>query len=126
MSAKFNPSKEGMVIAVSAGALLDLRREKKIFKTRGPEAYERHMERTRKVPLKPGAAFSFIRKILDLAVSTDPQKPLVEVVLFTGNNQKSAGRILHSIQHYNLRIEIGALLSGNHHNVELLKQFCMF
>lgn len=112
-----------MIIAVSAGALFDMRREKAIFREKGQPAYVKHMRKNETTPLGPGPAMRFVQKICRYNSRHNLDQPPVKIILYTGNNETTGMRILNSVDHYDLDIEVGALLCGNSHNLNLLKEF---
>lgn len=101
-------------IMVSASALFDLREEDEIYK-KDPKAYIDMMVGMREVPLKKGAAFEFIRGMLELnkvAAAAGYKESLVEITLFSKNDTRSGLRIENSIQHYGFDFEMRSYVNG--------------
>lgn len=98
-------------IAVSSRALFHIEDGDRIFKEKGPAAFDQYMAQKEKLPLKPGTAFHLVRKLLNLNnFSRDGR--LVEVVMLSRNSPSASLRIMHSARHYGLDIEKAAFSSG--------------
>jgi 5'-nucleotidase len=105
-----------LVVGVSSTALFDLREEDKIFKEKGVQAYcDRQLE-LEKQPLKPGAAFSLVQKLLNIHNRLPREGACeiegIEVILMSKNSPDSSLRIFHSIQEHQLGITRAALTGG--------------
>lgn len=108
MTEEFSPI---LVIAVSSRTLFDLSEEHDIYLQKGVDEYRKFQLENEKKILKPGVAFSLVKKFLDIK---DPStnNPLVEVVLVSRNNGDTGLRIFNSIEHYGLNIERAAFSNG--------------
>jgi len=85
--------------------MFDLTESDKVFRTDGEEKYRKYQEDNKSVPLAPGMAFSFIKRLLSLNdLSADDAGPLIEVVLLSRNDPDTGLRVMNSIQHYGLSI----------------------
>lgn len=122
-----------LTIAVSSRALFHMEDGNKIWETKGQTAFNAYMREKENDPLRPGAAFPLIRKLL--ALNKNQERPLVNVIILSRNSPDAGFRILKSVGHYKLPInqaifsqgsdrfryvsEIGAhlFLSGNHADV---------
>lgn len=99
-----------LVVAVASSALFDLTESDKVFREEGEEAYRAHQRQREDVPLPPGAAFPFIRRLLSLNVS-DWDHP-VEVVLLSRNDPDTGSRVFRSIASRGLGIERAVFTKG--------------
>ena len=95
-------------IAVSSRALFHIEDGDEIFRTQGQAAFDAYMRSKENVPLRPGTAFSLIRKLL--ALNKPGQDRLVDVVMLSRNSPEAGMRIMNSIVHYGLDIR-GAIFS---------------
>lgn len=102
---------EKLVVAVSSRALFDLDESHAIFENDGVDAYCQHQVENEDVPLKPGVAFSLVKKLLALN-ERDPANPRVEVILLSRNSADTGLRIFNSIQHHQLEIGRAAFTRG--------------
>lgn len=97
--------KDRLVVGVASSAMFDLTESDKIFRTDGEEKYRKYQEENKTVPLNPGIAFSFIKRLLSLNdLSAMSEGPLVEVVLLSRNDPDTGLRVMNSIQHHGLGI----------------------
>jgi 5'-nucleotidase len=55
-----------LVVAIASSALFDLTESGKVFAEHGELAYRQHQRENENVPLAPGVAFPFIRRLLKL------------------------------------------------------------
>jgi 5'-nucleotidase len=100
-----------LVIGLASSALFDLDESDKIFKEKGPEAYQKYQRRFQNKALKKGVAFNFIKKLLSLN-EVSPQDPWVEVVLSSRNSPDTGLRVMNSIEYYDLNISRALFLEG--------------
>ena len=100
-----------LVIAVSSRTLFDLTAEHDIYLKKGVDEYRAHQLSHESEILKPGIAFSLVKKLLAI-VHPKTQMPLVEVVLISRNNGDTGLRIFNSIQHYGMDIQRAAFSNG--------------
>lgn len=105
------PIEQKLVVAVASSALFDLSDSDKVFREKGFLKYRRYQEKHLNDPLKEGVAFPFIRRLLKLN-ERHPEEQPVEVVLLSRNSPETGLRVFKSIQHHNLNITRGAVLSG--------------
>ncbi|GHC13258.1 5'-nucleotidase [Thermomonas carbonis] len=97
--------KDRLVVGVASSAMFDLTESDKIFRTDGEEKYRKYQEDNKTVPLAPGIAFSFIKRLLSLNdLSAADEGPLIEVVLLSRNDPDTGLRVMNSIQHHCLGI----------------------
>ncbi|MEE9396318.1 MAG: 5'-nucleotidase [Methylococcales bacterium] len=100
-----------LVIAISSRALFDLDESHRIFEKSGKEAFCRYQIEHEEEVLKPGVAFSLVKKLLALNEVTTAGS-LVEVILLSRNSADTGLRIFNSIQHHQLSITRAAFTSG--------------
>lgn len=97
--------KDRLVVGVASSAMFDLTESDKVFRTDGEERYRKYQEDNKAVPLAPGIAFSFIKRLLSLNdLSAEGAGPLIEVVLLSRNDPDTGLRVMNSIQHHGLSI----------------------
>lgn len=102
-----------LTIAVSSRALFNLEDGNDIFEKEGQDAFDKYMREKEDVPLRPGAAFQLVRKLLLLNSSRSPKpRDRVEVVLLSRNSADASMRVMNSISHYGLDIERAVFCSG--------------
>lgn len=107
---KSDMEKANLVVAISSGALFDLRESFKIFKEQGVEAYAEHQLAQENQPLPPGPAFNLVKKLLALNKRYDK---LTEVILLSRNSPDTGLRVFNSIEHYDLSITRAAFTNGS-------------
>lgn len=100
-----------LVIAVSSRTLFDLSEEHDIYLDQGVDEYRTYQLSKENTILKPGVAFSLVKKLLAITHPTT-KVPLVEVVLVSRNNGDTGLRIFNSIEHYGLNIQRAAFSNG--------------
>ena len=83
-------------IGITSRALFDLDSSHLIFKNNGLEAYKQYQIVKENCPLKPGQAFSLVKKLLNLNNKSNDEK-LVEVFLLSRNTADTGLRIFNSI-----------------------------
>ncbi|MCS6970904.1 MAG: 5'-nucleotidase [Planctomycetota bacterium] len=89
-----------LVLAVASSALFDLSESDRVFREQGAEAYRAYQRAHEQVPLPPGAAFPFVRRVLALNAGLQP--PPVELVLISRNDPDTGLRVRESMLHYGL------------------------
>lgn len=97
-----------LVIAISSRALFDLSESNAIYEKDGVEKYAEYQISHENDILKPGVAFSLVKKLLALNTAGD----FVEVILLSRNSADTGLRIFNSIAHYGLNITRAAFTSG--------------
>lgn len=106
------PIERKLVVGVSSSALFDLETEDNIYKTQGVEAYIEYQTANKANLLKPGVAFPFIRRFLNINKIFPEQIP-VEVVVLSKNSPETGIRTFNSIKAHNLDISRAAFTSGD-------------
>lgn len=99
-----------LIVAVSSRALFDLEESNRIFEAEGEAGYARYQIENEEVQLKPGVAFSMVKKLLALNTPDHPQH--VEVVLASRNSADTGLRVFRSIEAHNLAIQRAAFTCG--------------
>lgn len=106
------PIDQKLVVAISSTALFDLQKEHEIFLHEGVDAFRKYQIANASVPPGPGAAFPFIRRLLNLNKTFPDQSP-VEVVLLSRNDPEAGRRMLNAMPHHGLDITRAFFLSGS-------------
>lgn len=100
-----------LVIAVASSALFDLRESHEVFVKKGEKAYREYQRRNENSTLRPGVAFPFVRRLLQLNTRPHLNEP-VEVVLLSRNDPDTGLRVFKSAEKHKLNISRGAFVSG--------------
>ena len=106
------PIDEKLVIAVSSTALFDLSAEHNLYKTHGVDTFRKYQRIHRRDIPKPGSAFPFIQRMLNLNGVYRDEKP-VEVVILSRNHADAGLRVMDAVEHYNLAISRAFFLAGS-------------
>jgi 5'-nucleotidase len=104
--------KNRLVIGIASSALFDLTKSDRVFRRKGVKAYRTYQEKKLAKPLKPGFAFPFIKRLLSLNDLTDPDDPLVEVIVLSQNSPDTGLRVMRSIKHHELPITRAIFMQG--------------
>jgi 5'-nucleotidase len=99
-----------LVVAVSSRALFDFESENSVFDNGSPADYHALQKDLRDIPARPGPAFNFIRKLLQL---NTPERAPVEVVLLSRTAPQSGRRVFNSIAAHGLPIIRAFFTSGS-------------
>ncbi len=103
-----------LTIAVSSRALFHIEDGNRVFEEQGQEAFDAYMRSKENIPLRPGAAFSLVRKLLALNSTRFPEpRDRVEVVMLSRNSPDAGMRVMNSIVHYGLPIERAVFCQGS-------------
>ena len=106
------PIEDKLVIAVASSALFALDEADMVFREKGVRAYRAYQREHENDVLKPGIAFPFVRRFLELN-KVFPDRQPVEVVLLSRNDSDTGLRVFTSIEHYGLGIVRAAFTRGN-------------
>ncbi|MFA5644589.1 MAG: 5'-nucleotidase [Patescibacteria group bacterium] len=111
---KKNKNFDKLIIAVASSALFDLTESDKVFREKGALEYKKFQEENLNKKLKPGVAFPFIQRILQLNDIFSEEVPdgVVEVVLLSKNSHETGLRVFRSIAKHKLNIEKAGFFSG--------------
>lgn len=105
------PIENKLVVAVTSTALFDFSKEHEIFEREGLEAFRQYQsDHASEVPA-PGAAFPFIKRLLNLNKIFSDQAP-VEVVILSRNDPEAGRRMMDAMPHHGLDITRAFFLSG--------------
>nr|XP_033809547.1 cytosolic 5'-nucleotidase 1A [Geotrypetes seraphini] len=106
-----------ITIAVSSLALFRMEEEQKIYREQGLEEYVKYQLEHENEPLKPGAAFPFVKALeavnKHLREIYPDSEDLFDIVLVTNNHAQVGVRLINTINHYNLFIERFCMTGGN-------------
>jgi 5'-nucleotidase len=105
------PIKDKLVVAVASSALFDLTEADRIYREKGLEVYRSFQRDRERIPLEPGVAFPFIKRLLSLNGEEESDRP-VEVILLSRNDPDTGLRAFRSVAAHGLDITRGAFLSG--------------
>jgi len=103
--------KKRLVVGLASSALFDLTESDEIFRSKGEQEYRKYQREKQDEPLKKGAAFPFIRRLLGLN-KLNPEDPPVEVILLSRNDPDTGLRVMSSIEHYGLGMTRAVFLQG--------------
>lgn len=110
---KFDPSGvKPFIITVSSRALFDLEESNDIFVNQGEKAFEKYQRENEDVLLKPGAAFSLVKKLLDLNEKLPEGARPFEVILLSRNSPETGLRVFNTIEKMGLNIYRAVFTSG--------------
>ena len=98
-----------LVIAISSRALFDLEDSHRVYVDKGIEAYCQYQIERENEALKPGVAFSMVKKFLAINQNRHQQ---VEIVLVSRNSADTGLRVFNSVAHYGLNISRAAFTGG--------------
>jgi 5'-nucleotidase len=102
-----------LVIGIASSALFDLLESDGIFQRDGESAYRAHQREKITVPLEPGVAFPFVKRLLSLNdLAADASDPLVEVIVLSRNDPDTGLRVMRSIAHHQLSITRAIFTQG--------------
>lgn len=112
--------KTGLTIGISSRALFDLDESHTVYEKEGLEAYANHQISQEEIPLKPGIAFSLVKKLLRLNDQveellhgkTPKEEKIVEILLLSRNTADTGLRAFNSLSHYELPIHRAAFTGG--------------
>ncbi|XP_028295383.1 cytosolic 5'-nucleotidase 1A [Gouania willdenowi] len=105
-----------VTIAVSSRTLFNMVAERKIYEEVGVEDYVKFQIEHEDEPLKPGAAFPFVKALMTVNTRLRELYPdseeLFDIVLMTNNHAQVGVRLINSINHYDLTIERFCMTGG--------------
>jgi 5'-nucleotidase len=105
------PIEDKLVIGITSSALFDFSLEHDIFQQKGVEAFRQFQKDNRERLPQPGAAFPFIKRLLNLNKIFPDQQP-VEVVILSRNDPEAGLRMMDAMPLYDLDITRAFFLSG--------------
>lgn len=102
-----------LVIGVASSAVFDLSESDAVFRREGEAQYRKYQEQHLDTPLGKGIAFPFIKRLLALNdLCSDPEDPLVEVVLLSQNDPDTGLRVMKTIEHHGLGMTRAIFMQG--------------
>ncbi|XP_061602344.1 cytosolic 5'-nucleotidase 1A-like [Cololabis saira] len=105
-----------VTIAVSSRTLFNMVAERKVYEDQGLEKYVAFQVENEDDPLKPGAAFPFVKAVMNVNSRLRELYPdseeLFDIVLMTNNHAQVGMRLINSINHYGLTIERFCMTGG--------------
>lgn len=103
--------RQSLTVAISSRALFDLDESNRVYEEQGLEAYRQYQIERENVPLQPGDAFPFVRKLLN--INKLLERAAVEVILLSRNTADTGLRIFNSIREHELDITRAAFSGGS-------------
>ncbi|KAL7888672.1 hypothetical protein AOLI_G00036460 [Acnodon oligacanthus] len=105
-----------VTIAVSSRTLFNMVEERRVWEQEGLERYVCYQQEHEEEPLKPGAAFPFVKALMTvnsrLRTLYPDSEELFDIVLMTNNHAQVGVRLINSINHYDLLIERFCMTGG--------------
>ncbi|MFC8923433.1 5'-nucleotidase [Cellulosimicrobium sp. NPDC057127] len=101
-----------LVVGVASSALFDLSDADRVLRAGGEAAYRALQEEQLDVPLAPGAAFGFVRRLLALNDLAPADDPLVEVMVLSRRPPETGLRVMRSVRHHDLAITRAVFRQG--------------
>ncbi|XP_060772185.1 cytosolic 5'-nucleotidase 1A-like [Neoarius graeffei] len=105
-----------ITIAVSSRTLFNMVEERKLYEEEGLEQYVSYNQQHENQPLKPGAAFPFVKALMTVNTHLRELYPdseeLFDIVLMTNNHAQVGVRLINSINHYDLLIDRFCMTGG--------------
>lgn len=101
-----------LVVGVASSALFDLAESDAVFTREGEGAYRLYQEEHLDDTLASGMAFPFVRRLLSLNDLSDPDDPLVEVIVLSRNDPDTGLRVMRSIKSHDLPITRSIFMQG--------------
>lgn len=105
------PIEDKLVVGITSTALFDFSLEHQIFEQQGVEAFRQFQKENRDKLPAPGAAFPFIKRLLNLN-RLFPEEAPVEVVILSRNDPEAGLRMMDAMPQYDLDITRSFFLSG--------------
>lgn len=100
------------IITVSSRALFDLEESHKIFQEQGEDAFAKYQRANEDVPLRPGAAYPLIKKILAVNERLPEGARPFEVILLSRNSPETGLRVFNTVEKMGLNIYRAVFTSG--------------
>ncbi|XP_044025452.1 cytosolic 5'-nucleotidase 1A-like [Siniperca chuatsi] len=108
--------KDAVTIVVSSRTLFNMVAERKIYAEEGVEKYVTYQLEHESEPLKPGAAFPFVKALMNVNSQLWKLYPdseeLFDIVLMTNSHAQVGVRLINSINHYDLTIDRFCMTGG--------------
>ncbi|MEI5526195.1 5'-nucleotidase [Streptomyces brasiliscabiei] len=101
-----------LVVGIASSALFDLGESDGVFREKGEDGYRVYQRANLDNTLRPGVAFSFIRRLLSLNDLNPEDDPLVEVIILSRNDPDTGLRVMRSIKTHGLPISRAVFMQG--------------
>ncbi|MBZ3904098.1 MULTISPECIES: 5'-nucleotidase [Streptomyces] len=101
-----------LVVGIASSALFDLDESDGVFREKGEDGYRVYQRANLDNTLRPGVAFSFIRRLLSLNDLNPEDDPLVEVIILSRNDPDTGLRVMRSIKTHGLPISRAVFTQG--------------
>ncbi|MDO5287941.1 MAG: 5'-nucleotidase [Actinomycetia bacterium] len=98
-----------LTVGVASSALFDLTASDRVFTEEGLEAYRRYQDSHLEVPLEPGPAQPFVRRLLAL---NDVVEDAVDVIVLSRNSAETGLRVMRSVAAAGLPIHRAVFRDG--------------
>lgn len=105
------PIESKLVVAVSSTALFDFSKEHDLYLKLGVDEFRSYQREHRKDTPAPGAAFPFIKRLLNLNKIYTEEHP-IEVVILSRNHADAGLRVMDAVSEYDLEISRSMFLAG--------------
>ena len=105
------PIEQKLVVGITSSALFDFSVEHQIFENEGIDAFRAYQTANRGQLPAPGAAFPFIKRLLNLN-RLFPEESPVEVIILSRNDPEAGLRMMDAMPKYGLDITRAFFLSG--------------
>lgn len=102
-----------LTVAVSTRSLFHMEDSNQIFMTQGQDAFNEYMKSKETIPLRPGAAFPLIKKLLKINDQSNIGEPLINVVMLSRSSPEAGLRAMNSVEHYGLKLESAVFSQGS-------------
>src|SRR5437868_4227497 len=105
------PIESKLVVAISSTALFDFSKEHDLYLRLGVDEFRAYQREHRKDIPKPGAAYPFIKRLLNLNNIYIEEHP-IEVVILSRNHADAGLRVMDAVKAYGLEISRSMFLAG--------------
>lgn len=102
-----------LLIGVSARALFNLDYATGILRKDGLDSYREYQSKQRAVPLKPGIAYRFVKRMLGLNSIAPEDAPLVELAIISHMDPDTGCRVMNSLEPLHLDATESVFTSGD-------------
>lgn len=101
-----------LVVGVASSALFDLSESDQVFRDHGEARYREYQDRHLADTLRPGVAYSFVKRLLSLNDLSEDGAPLVEVIILSRNDPETGMRVMRSVNSHGLPISRAIFMQG--------------
>lgn len=100
------------IITVSARALFDMEPSHKVFEEQGEQAFVEYQRENEDVPLRPGAAYRLVKKLLAANDLLPEGARPFEIILLSRNSPETGLQVFNTIEQHKLNIYRAVFTSG--------------